>query len=255
MQTILCVCLVSRRRKEKVITSFVFRHLFSFFLSSSATRNTRAEKGPERKHLSRNSTRKEREREGKAMGRLEIDPFLTQLAALFKKTRNSGSVFVTMKKVSVTQTPRRRKNKDTERPEDCCLIRVQGPSGTKFSTIVRSSSLSSFPPFLASSSLSHTQTARRSDPIQRRGQVPGVVQQHAQGLHGRTQDAHPGWDQKEDCQEGLRASLPFHPLSLSTSISSCDLFLSLDLFLAGFVLASVTTTQQSETETETETGG
>lgn len=88
-----------------------------------------------------------KEEDRRKMGRLEIDPFLTQLAALFKKTRNTGSVFVTMKKVSVTQTPRRRKNKEaqTERPEDCCLIRVQGPAGVKFSTIVSTSSSLSSP--------------------------------------------------------------------------------------------------------------
>lgn len=156
-----------------------------------------------------NTTSGQEQAKKKKMGRLEIDPFLSQLAALFKKTRNTGSVFVTMKKVSVTQTPRRRKNKEaqTERPEDCCLIRAQGPAGVKFSTIVSTSCLPHSSPFVVLSLTFSSSTSQYQDPYKGRGQVPGVVQQHAQGLYRWTQGTC-NHNQEEGHQESLsRTSL------------------------------------------------
>jgi len=69
------------------------------------------------------------------MPRLENDPFLTELTKLFKKTQQTGSIFITMKRFVVSDV---KKKGGSEKGEAACLVRVTGPGNVKLSTVLKS---------------------------------------------------------------------------------------------------------------------
>ncbi|CAK8687129.1 signal recognition particle 14 kDa protein-like [Clavelina lepadiformis] len=82
---------------------------------------------------------------------LENDAFLTELTTLYQKCRNSGTVYVTMKKYDGRTKPKPRKNKinvkvkvqPSATGEGLCLIRATNGK-KKLSTVVNAKDINRF---------------------------------------------------------------------------------------------------------------
>mmetsp|Transcript_11071 Transcript_11071/g.26248 ORF Transcript_11071/g.26248 Transcript_11071/m.26248 type:complete len:107 (-) Transcript_11071:2853-3173(-) len=92
---------------------------------------------------------------------LSNDGFLNELHKLFERTKDKGSIFVTMKRSALKPKTKRYANP----PEEayCCLIRVSDGKKRKFSTTLREGDAPKFLPSLHTILRAHMDSLKKRE--------------------------------------------------------------------------------------------